>query len=135
MLHVAVRGHRRRNHQRVLVRRGGPPVPLNMFPRIESEGYELWFHSNWLNDFIQVIEADNIEPCPAGQCWPKCLWCDKFHLPPEGEWCHRESNTHKKFRKAWMDPIMSQSGNMDYTREKMMQDLHYITKRRLGQWY
>ena len=81
-------------------------LPLIMFPRIDEMGYELWFHSAWLNGSTMLIEVDVFDNCPMGQFWPKCLWCNRFHLPYEGRGSHRASHQHAKFRANYIEPIV-----------------------------
>ena len=59
---------------------------------------ELWFHSNWYQNSMQLQEVDALELCPQGQFWPKCMWCGKFHLPYESHrGSHRSSHAHRRF--------------------------------------
>ena len=76
--------------------------PLVMFPRINSMRLELWFHSRWLGESVQLIEVDGLKPCPNNHMWPYCRWCRRFHLPYDGEYSHRCSLKHDKFRKLYM---------------------------------
>ena len=77
-------------------------LPLVMFPRLNLMCLELWFHSRWSGESMQLIDADGLKPCPAQQIWPYCQWCCKFHLPFEGPGSHRCSQKHKQFCKNWM---------------------------------
>ena len=81
-------------------------IPLIMFPRIEEWGYELWFHSVWYDGMIMLTEVDAWEKCPMEQYWPKCMWCNRFHLPFEGSGSHRNSSQHRRFRANQIDPIV-----------------------------
>ena len=76
--------------------------PLVMYPRLEQLGLEMWFRSNWYGQSAEIIEFDVLKPCPAGQIWPFCSWCRKFHLPYDGSGSHRCSREHLKAR-AWLD--------------------------------
>ena len=81
---------------------GHPLQTLILFPRIERGGLELWFHSNWHGNSMQLQEVDALELCPQGQFWPKCMWCGKFHLPFE---THRVSRAHRRFCANYIRPI------------------------------
>ena len=84
---------------------GHRAAPLVLFPRIDRLGLELWFHSRWYGESMQMTEVDGLDLCPAGQFWPKCIWCNKFHLPFDGAGAHRASNSHTRFRSNYMDSI------------------------------
>ena len=72
--------------------------PLLMFPRLEMLGLELCFWSQWYRESTVVMEVDILKPCPAGQIWIYCAWCQKFHLPYYGIGSHRQSKKHAKAR-------------------------------------
>ena len=76
--------------------------PLVMYPRLEQLGLEMWFRSNWYGQGAEIIEFDVLKPCPAGQIWPFCSWCCKFHLPYDGPGSHRCSRAHERAR-CWLD--------------------------------
>ena len=65
--------------------------PLVMYN--ELRGHELWFHSSWNGDLIQLVDCDILKLCPARQVWPWCSWCQKFLLPVDA---HRCSKRHAK---------------------------------------
>ena len=50
---------------------GHPQKTLILYPRIEEAGLDLWFRSNWCQDFMQLQEVDALELCPQGQFWSK----------------------------------------------------------------
>jgi hypothetical protein len=64
---------------------------LLWFPQLI--GHELWFHSSWSQETIQLQDADVLKLCPAQQIWPWCSYCQKFLLPCEA---HRASSAHIK---------------------------------------
>jgi hypothetical protein len=64
---------------------------LLWFP--ELIGHELWFHSLWNHETIQLQDADVLKLCPAQQIWPWCSYCQKFLFPCEA---HRASSAHIK---------------------------------------
>ena len=76
--------------------------PLVMYPRLEQLGLEMWFRSDWYGQSAEIIEFDVLKPCPAGQIWPYCSWCRKFHLPYDGPGSHRCSIAHARARR-WLD--------------------------------
>ena len=65
--------------------------PLVMYN--ELRGYELWFHSEWAGEMIQLVDCDILKLCPACQVWPWCSWCHKFLFPVDA---HRCSKRHAK---------------------------------------
>ena len=65
--------------------------PLVMYN--ELRGYELWFHSDWNGDTIQLRDCDILKLCPQRQVWPWCSWCQRFLLPADA---HRCSKRHGK---------------------------------------
>ena len=65
--------------------------PLVMYN--ELRGYELWFHSDWSGDTIQLVDCDILKLCPQRQVWPWCSWCQRFLLPVDE---HRCSKRHAK---------------------------------------
>ena len=67
-----------------------------MFPELARLGLELWFDSQWVSEMFQLQWADILKPCPAGQMWPFCIWCSKFHLPVSGAGSHCISQKHMK---------------------------------------
>ena len=77
---------------------GAPREDLVLFPRINRFDLELWFHSRWNGDVIQLLDADSLGKCPQKQLWPFCAWCQRFHLPHEGPGSHRQSIKHEKFK-------------------------------------
>ena len=76
--------------------------PLVMYPRLEQLGLAMWFRSDWYGQSAEIIEFDVLKPCPAGQIWPFCSWCRKFHLPYDGPGSHRCSIAHGRAR-SWLD--------------------------------
>ena len=88
----------------ILLRRSVYPRrrPLVMYPRLEQLGLEMWFRSDWYGQSAEIIEFDVLKPCPAGQIWPFCSWCRKFHLPYDGPGSHRCSLAHLRAR-GWLD--------------------------------
>ena len=64
----------------VLLRKAeGECSPLVMFPRLTEMNLEFWFYSRRMGQMTDLREVDGIKPCPAGQLWPYCQWCSKFH--------------------------------------------------------
>lgn len=91
----------------ILLRRSEPNahLPLVMYPRINEMRLELWFHSHWLGQSMQLQEVDGLKLCPQHHIWPYCQWCRKFHLPYDGQGSHRCSKDHGKFSKNYMHGI------------------------------
>ena len=77
-----------------------------MFPRLSAMGLELWFRSIWYGQDVVLMEVDGLVPCPAGQLWPFCRWCRKFHLPYDGSGSHRQSKQHTHFREYYLKPAL-----------------------------
>ena len=102
-------------------------APLIMFPRIENAGLELWFHSTWYGDTMQLTDVDVWDLCPAGQFWPKCLWCDRFHLPFDGSFCHRAIHRHQRFHAAYIAPIVAEDVGST-RRQQLSADLRASTQ-------
>ena len=70
---------------------------LVMFPRLNAMQLEFWFHSQWYQGSIRLIQADGLKLCPQDQIWPYCSWCRRFHLPHEGPGSHRNGGLHASF--------------------------------------
>ena len=85
--------------------------PLVMYN--ELRGHELWFHSSWNGDLIQLVDCDILKLCPARQVWPWCSWCQRFLCPPDA---HRCSKRHAKLSFLLRD----QSLDLDDLRRKVV---------------
>ena len=72
--------------------------PLVMYN--ELRGYELWFHSDWNGDTIQLRDCDILKLCPQRQVWPWCSWCQRFLLPVDA---HRCSKRHGRLLFLMLD--------------------------------
>ena len=72
-------------------------MDLVMFPLI-GPNREVWFHSKWYGDMMQLTGYDVFKLCPMNQIWPYCLYCQKFYcpMPQEGASSHRVSKKHQK---------------------------------------
>ena len=102
-------------------------APLIMFPRIENAGLELWFHSRWYGQTMLLTDVDVWNLCPAGQFWPKCLWCDRFHLPFDGFNSHRASHRHQRFHAWYIAPIAAEDVGST-RRQQLTADLRASTQ-------
>ena len=74
---------------------------------------EMWFHSVWYGDMAEIKEFDILKPCPQGQIWPFCSWCQNFHLPYHGSGSHRCSWKHSRalaYLESYLRILSSPSG-------------------------
>ena len=86
----------------LMLRRAAQPTNLVFYPNIQKNGLEMWFHSCWAREVVKVDDWDIMKVCPMQHYWPYCHSCFKFHCPPSGSQCHRNTQKHKKAI-AWLN--------------------------------
>ena len=106
---------------------GSKALPLIMFPSIEAAGLEVWFHSRWHGRCMQLTDVDAWDLCPAGQFWPVCLWCLRFHIPFECCCSHRSSNKHQRFHEMYIQPILNEEPG-SFRRQELSRSLRLQTE-------